>query len=76
MQVAKAPKDGERIKNEHILLSCTFTMVSLDPGTKKYVIHIEECRQKLTELQTGSREPVDCRDPGREEAICSRRTQL
>ncbi|KAF2794659.1 Thioesterase/thiol ester dehydrase-isomerase [Melanomma pulvis-pyrius CBS 109.77] len=37
MQVAKAPKDGERIRNEDILLSCTFTMVSLDPGTKKPV---------------------------------------
>lgn len=38
MQVAKAPKEGEKIKNEDILLSCTFTMVSLDPGTKKYVV--------------------------------------
>jgi acyl-coenzyme A thioesterase 9 len=37
MQVAKAPKEGEAIKNEDILISCTFTMVSLDPGTKKPV---------------------------------------
>ncbi|KAF2184377.1 hypothetical protein K469DRAFT_739418 [Zopfia rhizophila CBS 207.26] len=35
MQVAKAPKEGENIKNEDVLISCTFTMVSLDPGTKK-----------------------------------------
>ncbi|KAH7125437.1 HotDog domain-containing protein [Dendryphion nanum] len=37
MQVAKAPKEGEAIKSEDVLISCTFTMVSLDPGTKKPV---------------------------------------
>jgi acyl-coenzyme A thioesterase 9 len=36
MQVAKAPKKGEQVKDEHVLINCTFTMVSLDPGTKKY----------------------------------------
>jgi acyl-coenzyme A thioesterase 9 len=35
MQVAKAPKEGENPKEEDVLLHCTFTMVSLDPGTKK-----------------------------------------
>jgi len=35
MQVAKAPKKGEQAKDEDVLINCTFTMVSLDPGTKK-----------------------------------------
>jgi acyl-coenzyme A thioesterase 9 len=35
MQVAKVPKKGEEIKKEDVLLHCTFTMVSLDPSTKK-----------------------------------------
>lgn len=35
MQVAKAPKEGEEVKKEDVLLHCTFTMVSLDPSTKK-----------------------------------------
>ena len=35
MQVARAPKEGEEVKKEDILLHCTFTMVSLDPSTKK-----------------------------------------
>ncbi|KAF2759809.1 Thioesterase/thiol ester dehydrase-isomerase [Pseudovirgaria hyperparasitica] len=37
LQVARAPKDGEKVKDEDVLLHCTFTMVSLDPGTKKPV---------------------------------------
>lgn len=36
MQVAKAPKEGEEVKKEDVLINCAFTMVSLDPGTKKY----------------------------------------
>jgi acyl-coenzyme A thioesterase 9 len=36
MQVAKAPKEGEETADEDVLINCTFTMVSLDPGTKKY----------------------------------------
>lgn len=35
MQVAKAPKKGEKRKDKDILINCTFTMVSLDPVTKK-----------------------------------------
>jgi len=35
LQVAKAPKDGEKVRNEDVLINCTFTMVSLDPGTKR-----------------------------------------
>jgi acyl-coenzyme A thioesterase 9 len=35
MQVAKAPKEGEKVRDEDVLINCTFTMVSLDPGTKK-----------------------------------------
>ncbi|XP_014560738.1 hypothetical protein COCVIDRAFT_12541 [Bipolaris victoriae FI3] len=37
MQVAKAPKEGEKTKDEDVLINCTFTMVSLDPVTKKPV---------------------------------------
>ena len=36
MQVAKASKEGDEIKDTDVLINCTFTMVSLDPGTKKY----------------------------------------
>jgi hypothetical protein len=39
MQVAKAPQEGEKVKDEDVLINCTFTMVSLDPGTKKYDMH-------------------------------------
>lgn len=37
MQVAKAPKEGEQLKDDDVLINCTFTMVSLDPATKKPV---------------------------------------
>lgn len=37
-QVARAPKDGEHVKQEDVLLTATFTMVALDPQTKKYTI--------------------------------------
>jgi acyl-coenzyme A thioesterase 9 len=37
LQVAKAPKDGEEVKPEDIMITCQCTMVSLDPGTKKPV---------------------------------------
>jgi acyl-coenzyme A thioesterase 9 len=37
LQVAKAPAEGQKVKDEDILLSCTCTMVSLDPKTKKPV---------------------------------------
>jgi acyl-coenzyme A thioesterase 9 len=36
-QVAKARPEGERSKPEDVLLTCTFTMVALDPETKKPV---------------------------------------
>lgn len=35
MQVAKAPKEGEQVRDKDVLINCTFTMVSLDPGTKR-----------------------------------------
>ena len=35
MQVAKAPKEGKTVKDTDVLINCTFTMVSLDPNTKK-----------------------------------------
>jgi acyl-coenzyme A thioesterase 9 len=37
LQVAKAPKDGETAKPEDAMMVCQFTMVSLDPVTKKPV---------------------------------------
>lgn len=37
LQVAKAPAEGESVKEEDILLTCAFTMVSLDPQTKRPV---------------------------------------
>ncbi|TID15649.1 Thioesterase/thiol ester dehydrase-isomerase [Venturia nashicola] len=37
LQVAKAPKEGEKVEKEDILISCTCTMVSLDSATKKPV---------------------------------------
>lgn len=42
MQVAKAPKEGDEVKDTDVLINCTFTMVSLDPGTKKYRIPYAE----------------------------------
>lgn len=38
LQVAKAPEDGQQVKPEDVLITCAFTMVSLDPTTKKFVI--------------------------------------
>ncbi|KAL2002369.1 hypothetical protein VTN02DRAFT_76 [Thermoascus thermophilus] len=37
LQVAKAPAEGEQVKPEDVLITCAFTMVSLDPVTKKPV---------------------------------------
>ena len=37
IQAAKAPEEGASVKDEDVLLICTFTMVSLDPQTKKPV---------------------------------------
>lgn len=49
-QVAKASKKGVKIKKEDVLMTCAFTMVSLDPGTKKPVaicpIKLETAEEK------------------------------
>ncbi|KAK4496635.1 hypothetical protein PRZ48_012615 [Zasmidium cellare] len=37
LQVAKAPEAGAKVKPEDVMMTCQFTMVSLDPGTKKPV---------------------------------------
>ena len=37
LQVAKAPKAGSTVNKEDVLMTCAFTMVSLDPSTKKPV---------------------------------------
>lgn len=34
LQVAKAPVKGQPVKEEDVLITCAFTMVSLDPVTK------------------------------------------
>ena len=35
LQIAKAPAAGSQVRDEDVLLTCAFTMVSLDPATKK-----------------------------------------
>ncbi len=37
IQVAKAPEGGASVHKEDVLMTCAFTMVSLDPNTKKPV---------------------------------------
>lgn len=37
LQVAKAPEEGSKVKEQDVLMTCAFTMVSLDPSTKKPV---------------------------------------
>ena len=37
LQVAKAPEKGAKVNKEDVLMTCAFTMVSLDPSTKKPV---------------------------------------
>ncbi|KAL2355627.1 HotDog domain-containing protein [Cryomyces antarcticus] len=61
LQAAKAPPEGQRPKNEDVLLTCTFTMVSLDPGTKKPVpinpvkVETEEERQLFEQGEANSK---------------------
>lgn len=38
LQVAKAPLQGQEKKADDVLITCAFTMVSLDPATKKYAL--------------------------------------
>lgn len=35
LRVAKAPPEGQEAKPEDVLITCAFTMVSLDPATKR-----------------------------------------
>ena len=37
LQVAKAPEENAKVNKDDILMTCAFTMVSLDPSTKKPV---------------------------------------
>ncbi|KAL9124498.1 MAG: hypothetical protein Q9217_006176 [Psora testacea] len=37
LQVAKAPEKGQQVEKEDVLMTCAFTMVSLDPATMKPV---------------------------------------
>jgi len=37
LQVAKASQEGKKATPEDVMMTCQFTMVSLDPGTKKPV---------------------------------------
>lgn len=38
-QVVKVLPEGQTPKPEDVLITCAFTMVSLDPATKKYACH-------------------------------------
>lgn len=50
LQVAKAPGKGDKVSKDDILMTCAFTMVSLDPSTKKPVaispIKLETAEEK------------------------------
>ncbi|KAH8687813.1 hypothetical protein BGZ60DRAFT_522455 [Tricladium varicosporioides] len=37
IRVAKAPEEGNTVEEDDVLMTCAFTMVSLDPATKKPV---------------------------------------
>ncbi|EFY88806.1 acyl-coenzyme A thioesterase 9 [Metarhizium acridum CQMa 102] len=37
LQVAKAPKDGQEVKQEDVMITCQCTMVATDPATKRPV---------------------------------------
>ena len=37
LRVAKAPEKGTKVNKEDVLMTCAFTMVSLDPSTRKPV---------------------------------------
>lgn len=37
LQIAKAPQEGQKVAPEDIFMTCAFTMVALDPKTKKPV---------------------------------------
>ncbi|KAH0592958.1 hypothetical protein MHUMG1_09204 [Metarhizium humberi] len=37
LQVAKAPKDGQEVQQEHVMITCQCTMVATDPATKRPV---------------------------------------
>nr|POE85514.1 isoform 3 of acyl-coenzyme a thioesterase 9, mitochondrial [Quercus suber] len=37
LQVAKAPQEGKKVNKDDVMITCTCTMVSLDPGTRKPV---------------------------------------
>ena len=50
LQVARAPKSGEKVKSEDIMMTCQFTMVSLDRVTKKPV-HIPPIQAETVEEQ-------------------------
>lgn len=40
LQVARVlPEEGQKVRKEDVLMTCAFTMVSLDPSTKKSVSH-------------------------------------
>ena len=55
-EVARAPMAGEKVRPDDVLLTCAFTMVSLDPATKKPV--------NIAPLQIDSPEENDMFDLG------------
>ncbi|GAQ07868.1 acyl-coenzyme A thioesterase 9, mitochondrial [Aspergillus lentulus] len=51
LQVTRVPAEGEPVKPEDVLITCAFTMVSLDPATKKPVpiapLLVENAEERL-----------------------------
>ena len=50
LKVAKAPVEGKKVQPEDVLMTCAFTMVSLDPATRKPVsicpLHVDTEEEK------------------------------
>jgi acyl-CoA hydrolase len=48
LQVAKATPEGQKAQPEDVLITCAFTMVSLDPATKTLVRTLRSATASLT----------------------------
>lgn len=58
LQVTKARPEGQAAKPEDVLITCAFTMVSLDPATKTYVSPLSTSNEStLTQTQPRPRSP-------------------
>ena len=75
MQVAKAPTEGGHITDEDVLMTCAFTMVSLDPSSKKYV-PASSCQAHALIQQTCRCSSTLSRKPRREAHLCPWKAEL